>query len=513
MKTLRISKNSTAILRTLVLSIFLFGLIVSVATTAATGIPQDEPGHRIALKITEPQNSSLTSEQLSRIREIGVDLLEISFPTSIPTSDLEQFYILLDTEIDFTIENEVESNQEEILNSIQLSYNSVPDQLKDNVAAIKVFDYPADYRSTFSSSSDSLFHQLSESIEKPFYYQSAFSAPEHPVQQVDFQVNRITAQLDSTVSGFSPIIFFEPSESKTASLSELETFLNRSLNEEESLIILPADWFLSRVESQPSFSTIISSYLEGERVDFPMPAETSESADANWPIILLLLIWASFVLHYKYQPMYKATLPRYFFYHSFFVHDVMQHRIRSALPGVIVLLQHTVITGLFFYMLADGFISELGLKSLSHHYSALFISGFEELSVFIIGVLFSLLLHIISIAWLYLPNKKLKQLTQVVNLYCWPFHINLIIATIAFYVVEVLSAEDWAIATVIVYFFFWFSGFIVASFDSARFLKRFRIPNLILTVGLYFLLMIASLIIALWFPGIYQPLEMAFMLP
>lgn len=419
----------------------------------------------------------------------------------------------MDTEIDFTTKHEVEADQESILNSIQLSYNSVPDQLKDNIAAVKVFDYPADYRTTFSSSSDSLFHKLSASIDKPFYYQSAFSIPDYPVQHVDFQVNRITAQTDSSISGFSPILFFEPIGNQTASLNELETLLNKSLTETESLIIISAEWFLARVESQPAFSTIISSYLEGESVDFPMPAERSESADANWPIILLLLIWASFILHYKYQPMYKATLPRYFFYHSFFVHDVMKQRIRSALPGIIVLLQHTLITGLFFYMLADGFISDLGLKSLSHHFSALFFPGLEELSIFFIGVLFSLILHIISIAWLYLPNKKLKQLAQVVNLYSWPFHINLIIATIAFYVVEVLSAQDWAVATVIVYFFFWFSGFIVAAVDSARFLKRFRVPNLILTVGLYFLLIIATLILALWLPDIYQSLEMAFRLP
>lgn len=475
--------------------------------------PQTEPRHRIALKVNNAENTALTSEQLQRVREIGIDLLEISFPTSIPTSELEPFYLLLDTEIDFTIENEVEADQDLILNSIQLSYNTVPSELRDNIAAIKVFDFPADFSASFSSSTDSLFFKLSESIDKPLYYQSAFSAPEYPVHNVNFRSNRITAKTDSSSSTFSPILFFEPASNHVASLNELQALLNWSLNQPESLVIIPADWFLSQIESQSSFSMIISSYLEEESVDFPMPAQTSESSDANWPIILLLLVWASFVLHYKYQPMYKSTLPRYFFYHSFFVHDVKQQRIRSALPGIIVLLQHTFITGLLFYMLADGFISDLGLQSLSYHYSALFFSGFEELSIFILGVLFSLLFHIVSIAWLYLPNKKLKRLTQVVNLYSWPFHINLIIATIAFYIIKVLSAEDWAIATVIVYFFFWFCGFIVAAFDSARFLNKFRVPNLFLTVGLYFLLIIASLILAIFLPDIYQPLEMAFKLP
>lgn len=513
MKKLRTSKNSTAILRTYVLSLFLFGLIVSINAEAVTGFSQNESEHRIALKISTPENSLLTSSQLDEIREIGIDLLEISFPTSIPTDDLEPFYLLLDSNIHFTIENDVSADQESIINSIQLGYNSVPDRLKNNVAAVKVFDFPSDYRPSFSSSADSLLIKLSSSIEKPFYYQSAFSKPEYPVANVDFRVNRIDAKTDSNDTDFSAITFFEPSKNRVESLNKLEELLNRSLNEPESLIIIPADWFLSQTESQRAFATIISSYLDGKTVDFPMPAETSESADANWPIILLLLIWASFVLHYKYQPMYKATLPRYFFYHSFFIHDVIRQRIRSALPGIIVLFQHSVITGLFFFMLADSFVSDLGLQSLSYHYPAFFYSGFEKLSIFLIGVFFSLIFHVISIAWLYLPNKKLKQLAQVVNLYSWPFHINLIIATVAFYIVEVLSAQDLAIATIIVYFFFWFSGFIFAAVDSARFLNKFRIPNLILTVGLYFLLIIGALIIALWVPGIYQPLEMAFMLP
>lgn len=473
---------------------------------------QNEPDHRIALKISTAENSSITAEQLDKIQSIGIDLLEISFPTSIPTEDLEPFYLLLDSDIRFTIESEVESGRESLVNSVQLTYNSVPDLLKPKVAAIKVFDFPADYRSGFSSAADSLFINLSESIDKPFYYQSAFLHPDFPVQQVDFRVNRMSTQTDSSQS-FSSIMLFEPTSDRATALRELEALLNWSQNQSESLIIIPADWFLSQAESQRAFETIIRSYLEGEPVDFPMPAETSESADANWPIILLLLIWASFILHYKYQPMYKATLPRYFFYHSFFIHDVMRHRIRSALPGVIVLFQHSVITGLFFYMLTDSLISDIGQQSLSYHYPGLFYSGFEQLSIFLCGVLFSLIFHLISIAWLYLPNKKLKQFGQVVNLYSWPFHLNLIIATIAFYIVEVLSAQNWAIATLIVYFFFWFAGFILAAIDSARFLDKFRIPNLFITIGLYFLLIVGALTIGLWMPGIYQPLEMAFMLP
>ncbi len=512
MKTLRISKNNTTILRTLVLPFLFCGLIFSLASKPVFGYQQDGPAHRIALSVNESENA-LTSERLDQISEIGIDMLEISFPTGISRSDLEPFYLLLDTNRHFTTQHEVEYNRESILNSILSAYNIVPDPLRDNVAAVKVFNFPADYRAGFSSSSDSLLSQLSASVEKPFYYKSAFSAPEFPVQRIDFYASRVRIQHDSLISASSAVIYFEPGSDQIESLKALEMILNRSITKPESLIIIPADWFLARTEAQSSFSTIISSYLNGESVNFPMPAQATQSPEVNWPIILLLIIWASFILHYKYQPMYKATLPRYFFYHSFFVHDVQTNRVRNTTPGIIILLQHGLISGFFFYLLADGFMSEAGLQSLSYHYPALFYPGFEELSIFIMGVLFSLIFHLVSIAWLYLPNKKLKQIGQAINLYSWSFHINLIIATIAVYVVEVMAAQDWAIATVIVYFFFWFSGFIVAAIDGARFLDKFQVPNLFLTVGLYFLLIIASIIIALWLPSIYQPLEMAFMLP
>ncbi|MDZ7720931.1 MAG: hypothetical protein U5K72_19080 [Balneolaceae bacterium] len=513
MKTLRTLKNNTAILRTLILTLFFLGLIFSLSANSTAGSPQNEPANRIALSIDRSDNTSLTTEQFNQIREIGIDMLEISFPASIRRSDLEQFYLLLDSNQHFVTEYEAKNNRELLVNSIQTMYSLVPNQLRDNIAAIKVFNYPADYRSAFPASSDSLLTDLFTSIEKPFYYQSAFSEPEFPVQQVDFFASRVRVQPDSLITASSTVILFEPENDPVASLQTLETIFKQTATQPESLVIIPADWFLSRVESQASFSTIISSYLDGESVHFPMPEPSPDSPAPNWPIILLLLIWASYLLHYKYQPMYKATLPRYFFYHSFFIHDVQQHRIRNTTPGVIVLLQHTLITGFFFYLLSDSFISNMGLESLSYHYPALFYSGFEKVSIFVIGLLIAFISHILSVAWLYLPNKKLEQLNQVINLYSWPFHINLIVVTFAVYFIQIEAAQSWTIATAILYFFFWFAGFIFAAADSARFLQKYRVLNLFLTVGLYFLLITAIIVLALWLPMIYQPIEMAFMLP
>lgn len=513
MKPLRISKNNTIILRFLALPIFLFGLIFISTTESSVGFPQSEPAHRIALGIDQSEHSALTPARLNQIREIGIDLLEISFPTTISVSALDQFYLLLDSENHFTTEYQLLTDYESIINSVLLTYSMVPTQLRENVAAIKVFDYPADYRPSFPSSSDSLIAQLTTSVDKPLYYQSGFPLPDFPVQEVDFFAGKVSVDPESAIELSSSVTRFEPTTNPVESLQAFERILNLSLNESESLIIIPAGWFLNRLESQASFTTIISSYLKGKSVDFPMPAETAESPTPNWPIILLLLVWASFILHYKFQPTYKAALPRYFFYHSFFVHDVIQQRIRNVTPGVIVLLQFSILTGFLFYLISDGFISDTGLQSLSYHYPFFFYPGFEKLSIFLFGIFFAFISNIISIAWLYLPNKKLKQLNQVINLYTWPLHINLIVVTAAVYFANVQSAFNWTIAIVILYFFFWFASFVTAAVDSAQFLNKLRVLNLFLTIGLYFLFITALFVTVLWLPTIFQPLEMAFMLP
>ncbi len=203
MKTLRILKNNTAILRTLILLLFLFGLITFLTTEISAGFPQNEPEHRIALSIHQSDYSSLTSERLEHIQEIGIDLLEISFPTSIPSASLDQFYLLLDSDIHFTTEHKLSTHHESIVNSVLSTYNAVPSQLRENIAAIKVFDFPADFRSSFPSLSDSLFFEISTSVDKPLYYQSAFSAPKFPVRSVDFYVSRVSVQQDSTIDVLS----------------------------------------------------------------------------------------------------------------------------------------------------------------------------------------------------------------------------------------------------------------------------------------------------------------------
>lgn len=440
-------------------------------------------------------------------------MLEISFPSQIDSSVLNDFYLLLDTEQDFRTVFELNQNQESILNSVRISYNNIPAPLQDNIAAVKLLNYPADYDERFPAAARDLTSQLSAALDAPFYYQSAFARPVYGTDEFDFISDRILTGADTSVVLSGPVHLFEPSDDIPQSLQALETILNRSLSLPESIVIIPAEWFMERMEAQTAFSTIISSYQNGNTVSFPMPAQEPDNPGFNWPVLFLLVIWISFIMHYKHQPMYLASLPRYFFYHTFFLHDILRKRIRSATSGILVLFQHTLLTGLFFYLMGDAFVSEIGLQSLATRFPTVFYPGFEKFCLFAAGLMLSFFSHVISVAWLHFLNKKLQQLSQTINLYSWPLHINLVIVTFIVYFVQLNDAHTWLIAAVIAYLLVWFFSFTIAAIDGARFLDKYRGLYLFLTVGIHSLLIMIAIVLIFWLPFIYEPIKMAFLLP
>lgn len=465
------------------------------------------------MSLHDSETGLVSSENIREARQLGIKILEVSFPSQFNSSVLNDFYLFLETGQNFRTVYELNQNQKSILNSIRINYNSIPAQLLDNISAVKLLDYPADYDERFPAAIRDLTSQLSAAVDKPFYYQSAFAQPGLITDEFDFIADRILTGVDTSGVLSGPVHLFEPSDNVRESLQTLETILNQSFSLPESIVIIPADWFMERMEAQQAFPLIISSYLNGNSISFPMPAKEPESPGINWPVIFLLVIWISFIMHYKHQPMYMASLPRYFFYHTFFLHDILRKRIRSATSGLLVLFQHTLLTGLFFYLMADAFVSETGLQSLVTHFPAIFYSGFEKLCLFAVGLVFAFFSHGISVAWLHLLNKKLQQWSQTINLYSWPLHINLIIVTIVVYLVQLSGVYRWLIVAVTAYFLVWFFSFTIAAIDGARFLERYRALYLFLTVGIHSLLNATAIVLIFWLPFLYEPIEMALLLP
>lgn len=480
------------------------------------GIPalyQDSVNNRLALKLYDSNSETYSSEHLQEARKIGIDILEVSFPTEEEESVLNEFYLLIDTDLKFLTVHELREKQDVVLSAVQNQLNAVPIALKDNIAAVKLFTNPADYDDRFPTAIQNLNLTQSSYAGTPLYYQSAFTQPKFKPAVFSFVAGRYSVSSDTLANPQEPVLLFEPSDDLHKSLQALQNILNRSLFFPESIIIIPAEWFFTRMENEPAFSAIISSYLEGNSVSFPFPEDKREYPIVNWPVVFLLAIWASFIIHYKYQPMYKATLPRYFFNHSFFVHDIMKNRIRSSTSGLIVLFQHSLLTGFFFYLIADSFFTDTGLQSLASHFPAIIFSEFEYISIFFAGFILSFLSHIISILWLHFFNNKLQKLYQTINLYCWPLHLNLIIVTLVVYLAQASDGNSWLIAATVLYFLIWFISFTIAATDSAKYLEKYRPLFLIATIGIHTLLVTTVCILLFWLPDIYEPIKMVFLMP
>ena len=430
-----------------------------------------------------------------------------------PSIALEDFYILLDTALPYQTVSQIDRNSKLIIENATSALEFLPEELKGRIAAVRLFEYPADYDPRFSTVSFPLIDSLRAEVQSSIFYQSAFSDPKAGTSAFDFASGRIHAGSELPDREIATVLLFEPSESKARSLAVLEQIFNRSLQFDENIVIIPSNWFFERAGNDPFFLPLIEAYLSGEQVIFPEPAKSALPPESNWPVFILIVIWVTFFLHYKYQPIYRAELPRYFLHHNFFVTDVGELRIRNGMLGVVVFAQHALISGLAIWLFADSLISERGLSAFSHHFPGWVYPGLESLSLALIGGTAILLSHFISIFWIHLPNKGISNLSQTIHLYHWPLHLNLLNVTMMTFLYLVDLRNIWITFFFFLFLLIWFMSFNLAAFDATRFLEKFRGLYLSLTAGLHLIIWVFILWVFRFFPSIYEPLEMAFRLP
>ena len=180
---------------------------------------------------------------------------------------------------------------------------------------------------------------------------------------------------------FSSFVHFYPSGNLRVTMQSLDQLLTVQNEPENSVIAFPAGWLRTASNSVTDLDDVLRYYTRGERIPMPLPANTAERPAANWSVLILLLLWISVLLHMRFQPVYGQSLPRYFFHHPFYVIDVMEQRVRNSIPGLIVLIQHAVITALFIYVGSDILISDIGLNALQYQIPQIFLFNNQLLSL------------------------------------------------------------------------------------------------------------------------------------
>jgi len=495
--------------------IFLTVLLTLLAFSDPGTVRDTDQNRRIVLSLSHHHHEFIpTADQLTAAAGLGISLYEVSTPDQVrafPETATGTGF-LLDIGPLYQVPGLLSNQSGQAAEEIQQKYRALRDQLPGEILAVGILRYPFESAPGYPSAVQDLADTLRPEIPEPFYIHSAGTSVRRP-ESVDFIAERVNARQTADVS--RSVVRFYPSGDDYQTMNALNTTLEQLLAFDESILILPASWFFTQLESNRELQYLFKNHLEGKEVTLPLPAAGTPEPAANWTILLLLIVWGSFALHYRYQPVYSQALVRYFTNHSFFVDDVMEHRLRNALPGIYLLIQHALLTGLFVYASVEAAISPMGLDILSYYFPGLMIFESRMLSLFTAGVAVAMLLQTVSVTWIHCSNKKLTAFSQVLNLYSWPLHLNLIIVTFLIVFNQVGFSELYIFILAALFIVIWFFSFNMAAIDSSKFLDTgySRSFFLLLTVGIHILLVVGLLIYIFFTPAILEPVLFALDVP
>lgn len=453
---------------------------------------------------------TLSEEEAAAARDIGIYLLEVDDLPPLQNIHELGFFYLLQLPLMYNTPRQF-TDRERVTGSVFRHYENsgVP---TDRIAAVSLFRYPDDRSEIFYSTVSAMADTLSDQMNKPLYYQSAFRQIRDAPEGLAF-VSVKYATGDDLPEPSHPAAYFQPGGQPSASLQSLEQILNRFAGMDESILILPADWFFERLKAQPELALLFTEHLRGETITFPLPAEETPVPNANWPVIFLFLIWGSFVVLYRYQPAYPSMILRHLTNHSFFVADVMENRIRSGTSATVLLVQHCIMAGVLGFVMAHYFLSPNGATALAHAFPYLMIFPSVEFSLLLAAIFLGLVMHLISLASIYFSNKSIANPAQVINLYAWPLALNACVLTLLIFLVQIKAGPLGVCLAALLFLFIWFMSFNMAAIDAARYLDKFRILNLFLTIGLNVIILFAGILLLIFLPSVFEPLRLAISIP
>ncbi|MDZ7772059.1 MAG: hypothetical protein U5K31_04865 [Balneolaceae bacterium] len=285
---------------------------------------------------------------------------------------------------------------------------------------------------------------------------------------------------------------YQPDEEMAPYLGPFKRLLEETADRPDAPLFIPSGWLIDNLERHPTLGETLQLFATEGGTVFPLPEESYPTEDrVGMGVLLLFLLWGSVALHYSLSPIYRRSIRRFFVSHRFYVNDVLHRHVRVPAQGVIMMLQHAVLTGLLLYSLGSYLLTPAGTQALVHHLPGLTLFGGVHFSFFCWGALGTLLVESISILWLLGLNKRIRFFSQVTNLYNWPLQANLVTVTVLF-ALMVARPGGGGIAVgllLIVFLLFFLGSFVLTAFDTSRLLTNKRAWFLLSTVGLYLLLL------------------------
>ncbi len=335
------------------------------------------------------------------------------------------------------------------------------------------------------------------------YYTESAHPPYDYLDRVIFEFRK-----SADIQSDSSLVYFDDYDYQPSDI----VILNTALEKTPKLLILHYEWLTEAVKDHSDLKTAFAS-LKDSSNSLPEPKQEKKGPKANWNLLLLVLLWTTIVTHYAYHPEYRNNLFRYFFSHTYFTKEIMEYRIRNASNGFIILLQHSLFGGLFFYYLLRLAFSDSGIKAFFDNLPLVAIMGDTFLSVFILGILLLIIFQITAIIWISIFNREIRHLSQILTLYAWPLQLNFLVLTIMSTLFHASGQTKSFYVLAAIFVFIWFNAFNLAAVDTARYKQKGRILYAFSTIVLHFSITAAAVLFMLYNTPFYQVLQLSANLP
>lgn len=364
------------------------------------------------------------------------------------------------------------------------------------------------FRNLFSNITDDI-----TAIDEP---ELTYISPYHPPEVFSDIIDSYILEIHSSAmleefDDFDSLdaIYYRPSNDRF----DLRDFQNAMdiLEQEDILFLIDWEWFVYNVTDDPLLAEVIQEYATNPDAVFPNPAEEEERMQGNTLILILLLLWGSFIIHYVFVPPYQKSLNRYFHSHNFFVGDIIYRRLRIGFPNVIVLLQQAILAGIFVNALLFHYLSDLGREALTNNLVFLeSLPGPAVTFTIVMGAVF--FINCLFIVWIYLVHRHLQSISQIAVILLWPQHLNLVIISA---LIALLAAGITGMVItilIILYLVVLFGSYLLAAIDASRFIY-IRFYYYPLTIGLYIAALVLLYIYVLSGNGYVNAWELASTMP
>lgn len=447
-----------------------------------------------------PDDPIQLSNQLSTFNDIGIQLVELKHPVKAALLDSISnypFQIFIRFDKKYLIASEVCENRKEIIrqySSLILEYAEY-----QSVIAYGLYSFSQSFDTEYIGEFDFISSELSQISNREFY-----EITSGPFNALNFSIYEV--RNDSVPKNSTAFLLSKESSPHDAYI------LNTLFNKNTRLLLFDSDWFANAIQIHPYLVSALQNVINGG--EFILPLQKSEPIQTtfNWPVLVFVILWISMGLHVAISQTYKPLIFRYFTGHRFFVDDVMRYRERSYVSGVFLFFQHALFTGLVVYIFSALLISETGLEALFTTINELAIFGPNYFSLFSIGVLMSILVQLIALAWLYFTSKSMSHFSQALTLFTWVFHLDFLIVSIMLIQLIIGGSANFIIFLGVLFIINWLAAFFLTSWDSSKYLMQKRISYMLYTFGLHTLVNIAILILVFSNNTLIDFLELIFVL-